>query len=178
MSDVGYSGWSLTDPGEGCLLFWTEFDWPGGVMSVILDGVWLTWMSDVGYSGWSLTDLDEWCLLFLMEFDWPGWVMSLILDGVWLTRMSDVGYSGWSLTDLDEWCRLFWMEFDWPGWVMSVILDGVPPSVHSQFGSPSSSPLLLPSSSVSARQKSAVHLCLKISFLFPLKIINIIRKIL
>ena len=44
---------------------------------------------------------------------------------------------------------------------MSVVLAGVPSSTHTQFGSPSSSPLVLPSSSVSALQKSSVHLCMK-----------------
>lgn len=44
-----------------------------------------------------------------------------------------------------------------PGWEMPVVLEGFVPGVHTQDGSPSSSPLVMPSPSLSAWQSAVLH---------------------
>ena len=48
-----------------------------------------------------------------------------------------------------------------PGLDISEVLEGVFPRVQVQSGSPSSSPLMIPSPSLSSRHTATVHCCVK-----------------
>lgn len=49
-----------------------------------------------------------------------------------------------------------------PGWVIPVINCGISPSLHTQFGSPSSSPFDLPSPSESILQRDSLQIFIKV----------------
>lgn len=49
-----------------------------------------------------------------------------------------------------------------PGWVIPVINCGMSPSLHTQFGSPSSSPFDLPSPSESILQRDSLQIFIKV----------------
>lgn len=49
-----------------------------------------------------------------------------------------------------------------PGWVIPVTNCGMSPSLHTQFGSPSSSPFDLPSPSESILQRDSLQIFIKV----------------